>query len=153
MSVALERRWQRFDVEYRLPSDLPSSVKTRDGKVVYTARAYITVVPSDTRHHAPALRSTSTDCWSPEVRFAVDGKDIERLSSTNIRVNCQATCYTWDVIDGGCIAVFMRRRSSHINAHETVPHGGMSYGQITAAFINFSLHLRPIHITRSNGPL
>jgi len=74
MSVvtALERRWQRFDVEYRLPSDLPASIKAREGKLVYTASASVSIVKSLSRV-APASWSTSIECWSPSVRFAVQG--------------------------------------------------------------------------------
>jgi len=70
--TALERRWQRFDVEYRLPSDLPTSIKAREGKLVYMASASVTIVKSLSRV-APASWSTSIECWSPHVRFAVEG--------------------------------------------------------------------------------
>jgi len=72
VNAALDRRWQRFDVEYRLPTDLPASVKATDGKMVYTARASITIARSLSRV-APASWSTGVQCWSPEVRFAVEG--------------------------------------------------------------------------------
>jgi len=70
--VALERRWQRFDVEYRLPSDLPASVKACDGKIGYSASASVSIVRSLSRV-APAAWSTSVQCWSPDVRFSVQG--------------------------------------------------------------------------------
>ena len=71
-TTALERRWQRFDVEYRLPSDLPASIKAREGKLVYTASASVTIVRSLCRA-APASWSANMECWSPEVQFAVEG--------------------------------------------------------------------------------
>ena len=76
VGAALSSRWQRFDVEYRLPSDLPTSVKSRDGRTVYTARASITVARPLSRV-APAGSSWSAGavhCWSPDVHFAVEGR-------------------------------------------------------------------------------
>jgi len=72
LTAALGRRWQRFDVEYQLPADLPASVKSRDGKLVYVACASVTVVRPLSRLAAAAW-STSVECWSPEVRFVVEG--------------------------------------------------------------------------------
>jgi len=72
VNAALDRRWQRFDVECRLPTDLPASVKARDGKTLYTARASVTVARSLSRV-APASWSAGVECWSPEIRFVVEG--------------------------------------------------------------------------------
>ena len=70
--TALDRRWHRFDVEYRLPSDLPASIKARDGRLIYTASASVTIVRALSRA-APASWSASVQCWSPDVHFAVNG--------------------------------------------------------------------------------
>jgi len=64
--TALGRRWHRFDLEYRLPGDLPASVKARDGRLLYTARASVTIARA-------VACSASVECWSPDVHFAVEG--------------------------------------------------------------------------------
>jgi len=74
--AALERRWQRFDVEYRLPTYLPGSLRTPDGQLVYTARASITVVRSLSRSAPAAAACTGLQCWSPQLRFAVQGTTL-----------------------------------------------------------------------------
>jgi len=89
--VALERRWQRFDVEYRLPSDLPASVKAGDGKIVYSASASVSIVRSLSRV-APAAWSTSVQCWSPDVRFSVQGTSSVRSSSDRCNQFPFVTC-------------------------------------------------------------
>ena len=82
--TALDRRWHRFDVEYRLPSDLPASIKARDGRLIYTASASVTIVRALSRA-APASWSASVQCWSPDVHFAVKGTHTFTAESAQSR--------------------------------------------------------------------
>jgi hypothetical protein len=74
--TALSRRWHRFDVEYQLPVDLPTSFKSSDGKLVYFATASVTVVhlTSSSLGGSGSLNSTTTiECRARDIRFRVEG--------------------------------------------------------------------------------
>ena len=66
-SAALECKWHRFDFEYRLPPELPTSFKEREGKLVYFATAVV-------------VQPHGADIETHEFHFHVDGQlDVEAL--------------------------------------------------------------------------
>ena len=64
------KRYYRYDFEYRLPIDLPSSLKATDGKLVYSARGVVHL-------------QTGSDVYTNAKRFRVRATvDIARLPSS-----------------------------------------------------------------------